>query len=62
MPDYLPFLLVALACPVTMGAIMWFMMKGMRGGHAGHGPSEQRAAQQAGPADLRTASSSSDRP
>ncbi|MBI4219254.1 MAG: DUF2933 domain-containing protein [Chloroflexi bacterium] len=65
MPDYLPFVLIALACPITMGAIMWFMMKGMRAGHADHrsdeGPvSKQRA--DSGGADLRSATAPSERP
>jgi hypothetical protein len=28
--------LVALACPVSMGLMMWFMAKGARRGHNGH--------------------------
>jgi hypothetical protein len=35
----------ALACPIGMGSMMWFMVKGMRGGSA---------AKDAGPADVET--------
>jgi hypothetical protein len=33
MPDWSPFILIALACPIGMGLMMLFMMRMMRGQH-----------------------------
>ncbi|MGH3029348.1 MAG: hypothetical protein ACRDNE_01000 [Gaiellaceae bacterium] len=41
--------LVALACPIGMGLMMWFMAKGMRG----EKPAEQRRADQASLVELQ---------
>jgi hypothetical protein len=32
--------LAVLACPIGMGAMMWFMAKGMRGGKSGSQPGQ----------------------
>jgi hypothetical protein len=34
-PDYLPLVLIAVACPIGMGVMMLFMMRMMRGEHQG---------------------------
>ncbi len=42
---YLPILLVALACPVSMGLMMWFMMRQMQGGQKEQPSTDQRIAE-----------------
>jgi hypothetical protein len=31
-----------LSCPISMGGMMWFMMRGMQGGRAGQKPPDSR--------------------
>lgn len=45
MPSWVPFSLFALACPIGMGLMMFFMMRGMRGQHQEHPPKDVSPAQ-----------------
>ena len=54
MSQLLPYLLI-LVCPVTMGVMMWLMMRGMDHGHA---PPDPRIAElESQVAELRSAQS-----
>ena len=45
--------LAVLACPLGMGAMMWFMMKGMGGKQAGSTPVPARAGDPVAEAELQ---------
>lgn len=41
MNQILPYIFY-LSCPISMGGMMWFMMRGMQGGRADRKPSDPR--------------------